>query len=285
MFGRFFGASWDAIMGFVSEARWALINVISATFLGVIVILLCRPSVEASFVFILFPWIFSAWRLFSLRRLLSVHLTGEAADFFAFEFFSKKTVAKPPTTGATTATATTGAGTGAQAPTITETGPLKNSTSDAYLKMVLNVFLGQTVLFICLVLYVNFTQGGIGAAVGLLMVLVIVAIWDKELFLKVFSATVKIMATVCVVWFLFALFPSAFQVAEFYFTRVTGGGVHVVESSTAKLVNENAEIKRKQKEARNNKVIDSINRWQVANPGVPLPQDYQNFLDRVARGE
>ena len=252
---------WNAVSGELVRIRWTLMTVLGATILGSALILLISPSIKVSICITLIPWLFTLYRLCSVRRMLNMHLTGESFEFLtALSNELKKLRGRPVENQE-------------------ETGVFDNEFIRAYLTVISKIFLAQTALFLILPLYVNYTFGGMTAAIVILMLMVVVAIDNFTSFKKMSRFTVKVAVVAYAVGLVFVLFPHV----GFYLDGLIGNKVNVISASTAKRVNDLTAIQKKQQEQIDNEFVDGVIAWQKANPGVKLPKEYEDALNK-ARG-
>lgn len=258
MIARFFSAMWNAVSGELVRIRWALMAVLGATILGAVLILVFSPSVGVSVWITLIPWLFTAYRLYSVQRLINVHITGEGSELLmALSNELKKLRGRPVENQE-------------------ETGVFDNEFIRAYFSVISNIFLVQTALFLVLPLYVNYTVGGITTAIIIAMLMVVIAIDNFTSLKKMSRFTVKIAVIAYAVGLVFVLFPHV----GFYFDGLIGSKINVISASTAKKVNDLAVIQKKQQEQIDNEFVDGIIAWQKANPGAKLPKEYEEALNR-----
>lgn len=261
MIARFFSAMWNAVSGELVRIRWALVTVLGATLMGAFLILALKLSIRVSVWVTLIPWLFTAYRLYSVQRLINVHVTGEGSEFLtALSNELKKLRGRP-------------------AKDQEATGVFDNEFIRAYFSVISNIFLVQTALFLVLPLYVNYTFGGMTTAIIILMLMVVIAIDNFASFRKMSRSTVKIAVIAYVVGLVFVLFPHV----GFYVDGLIGNKVNVVAASTAKRANDLAALQKKQQEQIDNEFVDGIIAWQKENPGVKLPKEYEDALNKARR--
>ncbi|EKE25486.1 MAG: hypothetical protein ACD_5C00141G0002 [uncultured bacterium] len=236
----------------IERMRFALISVAGATLLGVAFILIMKPSIGTSVCWTLPLWLFSAYRIFSIRRLIGLEITGKLVEFMGRLLRGRLRLA------------------------ISGLGYLGNELIVTYWRTISTTFLLQTALFLALPLYVNYTYGGVVVIIMIVMVSVIVAIRNYGMFERYLRYGINMLVVGYVIGIIFAMFPHA----GFYIGGLTKR-VSVVNASTAKKVNELNEIRSEQQEVIDNQFVDGIIAWQKKHPGQELPPEYQARLDRA----
>lgn len=244
----FFNLLWDAANGEIERMRNALTYICIATGVSGLLILIFRPTMGKCFWIIVVSWIFSLYHLFSIRRFIRLHITGETLEFLG------ALMANPihPTTGTTM---------------------FDNPFIRVYWNVITGICLFQSSLLLALPLYVNYTSGGLTEMIPITMLSVTLLILSPKIFKGVFAGTTGTMMLTYFVILIFVLFPQA----GFYTGKITGG-VHVVPASTAKLINEYNNVKAKQIEDVDNDCLKKGIAWQNANPGKKPPQWFTEAL-------
>lgn len=243
----------------LEKMRRALVVVVILTIVGVAAILFLKPTVGVCVWITLLPWIISMCKLFSIKRFIRMHVTGEVLEL------AHVSVKKP---------------TEAAAAPPQETGILDNPFIRIYLSVISNVLLAQTALFLMLPLYINYTVGGMTTAIIIVMLLVIVAIDNFTSFKSMSRFAVKASVVAYTVALIFMLFPQA----GFYANsckKSLPGEVSVIKPSTAKLFNELREVEEKQQLDEVNAYVQGIVEWRKAHPGEELPQEHKDALERA----
>ncbi len=197
-------------------------NVVFATIIVAVLILIFKPSM-AICAWILFPaWLLSAMMFFSPKQVFKVHVFGETLEGLTSlgQGLAKK-INKDEPDGGEPATKKK------------PTGPFSNATTDGFLSLVKNVFLFQTVLFLALPLYVNYTEGGLTLGIFVLMVVVVVALamW------RVFEFLSKIGIVLLVLLYSVGISSVLFPQIGFYSGKLFGD-THPVDRRVAKTENE-----------------------------------------------
>jgi len=248
---RFFALLWAAGTEELQRLRFLLISVFGATLIGAILILAFTPSVGACIWITLIPWLFTAYRLFSIERLIQVQLTDVTLGFAKSlgEILTKKEE---------------------------KSSFSENDLTKIYLLIISGIFFFQTALFLMLPLYVNFTEGGVTAVLLVVMLAVVVGIASAKFLAGIFRLLVKVTVVLYVVGLAFVLFPQI----GFYLSGVTGN-TQVVAPSTAKLTNHLFKLQRKQREEIDNRFVEGVIAWQEKHPGQDLPPAYQAAFDRA----
>jgi hypothetical protein len=254
MFTRFFAVLRTEGSDQIESLRFVLMSVIVTSVLSVVAILKIKPSVGVSVCITFLPWIFIGFRLFSISRFVGTHVIGEGIEFFSSLTKIFKGVKND----------------------FEETGALDNEFIRIYWSVVSGIFLAQTVLFLILPLYVNYTDGGFTTGIIMAMLVAIVLISSATFFMKIFRMAVVMTVVAYSVGLIFVLFPQT----NFYLTGLIGK-TNVVAMSTAKKVNELDALQSVQQEKINNDFINGIIVWQKANPGVELPTEYKEALQRA----
>lgn len=250
MFGKIINSLFVAGVGELRRVQFVLLSILIATAIGIVPILIYRPSVGTCIGITLVPWIFTAYRLFSIQRMLDVHLAGEAFELLtAFGSMGKNQ---------------------------NHNGAFDNQTIRLYLIAISGIFLVQTSLFLTLPLYVNYTDSGLATTILIVMLSVIIGISSGSFFVKMLRVAVAVTVVVYSALLVFVLFPQV----GFYLSGLVGQH-GLVAPSTAKLSNELVELQHKQQEKIDNDFVKGVIAWQEANPGVPLPKEYQDAFDRA----
>ncbi|HBI50552.1 MAG: hypothetical protein US57_C0008G0031 [Candidatus Moranbacteria bacterium GW2011_GWC2_37_73] len=294
MIWRMFALLWNAVEGELQQLRWVLITVLGATLLGAVPIVALSLSVEVSIWWTLAPWLYSAYRLFAVRRFINMHITGEileslqammgiinnamtsvaAATTVVVTTPSVVATVTPPTTTTTTTTTTP-----AVAAASESTGIFDNPFIRKYLTVISNIFLVQTALFLILPLYVNYTMGGKTTAIIIVMLLTIIAIDNLVSFKKLSRFTVKVAVVAYTVGLVFVLFPQA----GFYINELVGDKIKIIPPSTAKLVNDIDEFQKNKKIEANDKFLKDVAEYQKRHPKEDMPQAIKDEILRIKR--
>lgn len=248
MIERFFSLLWNAAGDEINRLRWMLISIVAATLVGVLPILAFRPSVGECFWITLVPWVFSMYRLFSIRRFIRLHVTGEVVEVVGALFESHT-----PATG---------------------TGIFDNYFIRTYLSIISGILLVQTALFLIMPLYVNHTAGGFTTGIVIAMLAVAIAIISVEFFAAMFRVVVIGTLSVYFVGLIFVLVP---QIT--LYARGAIGPSKIVPVSTAKLINKYDDLQKKQREKAENDYLEYLIRWQQDNPGKKLSEKAQKWFD------
>lgn len=255
-----FGTIWNALFtehGELARLREVLISVVVATIVGILPILMFRPSIGVCLWITLIPWMFSAYRLFSINRLVGVHLTGEgleAAEALA-EVLLKKVDSSVPDVLAE------------------KTGIFDNPLIRIYLRIISGIFFFQTSLFLMLPLYVNYTVGGFTAMILVTMMSAMMIIISAKFSQKALVVASVAMMLVYSAGLILYLFP---QIG--FHTRGLTERIHVVPASTAQIAEEIKDLQAKQLEEIDNKYLNQVLEWQKANPGKEPPQWFKDAL-------
>jgi|GEM_PF-2088856 len=246
----------------IEKMRRCLVSVIVLTIIGVALLLFIRPAIGPSFYFTLIPWVLSAYYLFSIKRITTMHLTGES-----FEFLSALSAGlKKSREGGTTETKEA-------------TGLFDNEFIRNYLSVIFGIFLVQTSLFLIIPLYVNYSMGGMTTVIIILMLLTIIAIDNFTSFQKMSRFTVKMAVIAYTIGLVIVLVPQV----GFYASYIGGDRINIVPQSTAKIANEINQLRAKQREEQNNARLREGLDWQRNNPGQELPSAYKEKVQEVGR--
>ena len=244
---------WNALFGENGELariREVLISVIVATAVSFLIILMFRPSIGVCIWLTLIPWVFSAYRLFSIERLIRVHIAGEILE-------TAEALINPKSAKI-------------------ETGVFENEFSWTYLKIISGIFFVQTTLFLMSYLYVNYTTGGITPVILIAMMSTMLVTISRKFSVKVFVAAAVVTMFLCSVGLFFYLFPQV----GFYTGKITEN-IHVVPASTAQRINKIESVRAKQIEDADNEYLEKVLAWQEANPGKEPPQWYKDALAKM----
>ncbi len=251
---------WNALFGEGGELdrfRAVLVSVAVATAVGLLLILMIRPSIGVCIWITLLSWMFSAYRLFSINRLVGVHLTGEgleAAEALATVLLKKVEGSAPDVPAE-------------------KTGIFDNPLIRTYLRIITVIFFIQTALFLMSYLYVNYTTGGITEVILIIMLSTVLIIAKPKTFTKGFA----IVAVVMVLVYSVGLVPHLFPQIGFH-TRGITEKIHIVPASTAQIAEEIKDLQAKQLEEIDNKYLNQVLEWQKANPGKEPPQWFKDAL-------
>jgi len=252
--GNFFGRLRDLSREELADLRKCLIVVWSLTIFGVVAILAIKPAIEISVWITVFPWMYSAYRLYSVRRIINVHLTGEALEL------ARVPVADPSEPRQ-------------------ETGVFDNDFIRGYLSIISNIFLVQTALFLVLPLYVNYTFGGMTAAIVILMLMVVIAIDNFTSFKRLSRFTVKVAVVAYTVGLVFVLFPQT----GFYMNELVGDRIKIIPASTAKLVNDIDDFQKQKKIEANDKFLKDVAEYQKRHPKEEMPQAIRDEIKKIKK--
>lgn len=246
MFG-YLRALWVRGEDIGREATWAAALLCGLTAIVIAIELIFRPGVGWCIAISTPIWIYSATRIFSVRRYIEVHIGGEALEFI-------KAIPNQP-------------------------GVLTNQLADSYWRTISNLFLLQTVLFLGLPLYVNYTKAGAAYAVIIVMIGVALALAEWKVFQIAFRYATIAVIICMVVGVLMAMFPQLrfYTGADKYLSKAIPG-------STAGKVAEIDRLRRKQREAKWNKLLDEAHQWQKNNPGEELPQNHKDVIEAAGKG-
>lgn len=248
---RIIRALWAVAGNELDKLRWTLISIVLVTAVGIISILWFKPEVDNCILISFAIFIFSIYRLFSVRRFINLHLTGEALEILE-ALFSKEA-------GSTIASI--------------DTGAFDNPFIRGYLGIISQIILVQTSVFLMLTLYINFTYGGAICAIIIIMLAAIILIDNTQFFVKTFRFAVKITIFIYSIALVFMLFPHVgLYLGKYVKTSM-------VDSSTAKKVNELHALQRKQQAEIHNKFLGGVIEWQKKHPGEELPPEYQAKLE------
>lgn len=204
---RFFALLWAAGTEELQRLRFLLISVSGATLIGAILILALHPSVGVCIWITLIPWLFTAYRLFSIERLIQVQLTDVTLGFAKSlgEILTKKEE---------------------------KSSFSENDLTKIYLLIISGIFFFQTALFLMLPLYVNFTEGGVTPVILILMIAVVIGIASAKFLAGIFRLLVKVTVVLYVVGLAFVLFPQI----GFYANKFVGD-THLVDPRVASVEN------------------------------------------------
>ncbi|MEI7890735.1 MAG: hypothetical protein WCI36_02090 [bacterium] len=239
----------------VRNIKLDLYYVIFWTILGVGLLLVFRPTVESSFLFTFIPWIASFILLFSVNHLINIHVAGEGLEF---------------------ASALTGVGTTEDTK---ETTLLENVFSDMYWSAIKGIFLAQSILFLMLPLYINYTAGGNAMAIAICMVSVVIAI-SAATFFKMMFGFLSLMTVLayCFGGILILFPPIAFQ-----FNHFIGNKINFSSIEAYKIANETESIRAGQRESKKIEELKRARDWQRNNPCQELPQYYKQTVEEIGR--
>ncbi len=232
----------------VAQVKWTLLVVFIATVVGIIPAF-CGASIVVSVCFAFPFWVFSGYRILSVRRYIYIAAAGEIEDAFR------------------------------------AIGPEKNETiwdsqtAANYRKVAVYTWLLQTVIFLTAPLYFNFTDGGRSWLLILIMVLAAITMVSIKASLRIFRGAAVIIITLFIVMSVLQLFP---HVAVW--SGLSKFSERSVPIETIKKLQELHNIKKKQKDAINNAVLDAIKKWQLENPGEDLPPEFQEAIEAASRG-
>lgn len=231
----------------LDKMRRCLIVVLAATGIGILTTLLFRPEMANSFWLSLLLWIYSGYRLFSISRYVKIHILGEALE-------GVKAVPVKP-------------------------GILDNDLAKLYLKLITSIYFVQTILFLGVPLYVNYTEGGVGLLIPILMVTVAAGILMGTFFPKVFVAGAVVILLIFSVGIVSEMFP---QIAVYtgYYEKVA----KIIPGSNAKLINRINELRKRQIAEINDALLQDALEWQKNHPGEDLSEGYQEVIDASKRG-
>lgn len=245
-------------MNEMRHLRLNLMYVIFWTVVGVVLLLVCKPTMATFAWFTLVPWLASAYFLFSIQRFIRLHIAGEGIEFLGAMSDAMRRLR------------------GGNVETREQTGAFDNEFIRNYISVISNVFLVQTALFLLIPLYVNYTLGGKATAIIIVMLCVIVAIDNFASFRKISRFATKAMVISYVVGLTFVLFPHA----GFYLGGLTNK-VDVISVSAAKKVNDLDKLQKEQQEKIDNDFLDGVIAWQKAHPGSELPKEYKEALNKA----
>lgn len=244
---HFLGTIWNMATDEGRRLRGCLISVAIATLGGTLLLVVFSPSVGCSFV-ITFPiWLWTCYRVASVNRYIRVHILGEGLDVFQLT----------PAHGHV----------------------LDNDLARLYRRVMASILLLQTILFLGLPLYFNYTQGGRMLIVPMIMVAVAITLISWRFSVGAFSAFAGIVLVVFSVGMFLAMFP---QVG--YYVGLEKGLARLVPGSSAQKVNEIEKMRRKQIERLNNVALEEAKKWRGNNPGKPLPPEFQRVIEAVEKG-
>jgi hypothetical protein len=198
--GNFCSSLWNTGIDELNSLRDCLISVLIATAIGIILMLVFRPSIKVCLWIALLPCLFTAYRLFSIRKFIIVHITGEILERLNIHVVALEQPAVP-------------------------TSIFNNPFIKKYWEVVSGIFLAQILLFLLLPLYVNYTAGDITAAVAIIMLLVMIAISCFEIFLALFRGAVVLTIILYSIGLFFLLFP---QVSPYMKDLLSASNVNVM---------------------------------------------------------
>ena len=196
-------------------------NIVVATIIASGCILIFTPSIAICAWILLPGWLLSAIMLFSPKQIFKIHVFGETLEGLTSlgQGLAKK-INKDEPDGGEPATKKK------------PTGPFSNATTDGFLSLVKNVFLFQTVLFLALPLYVNYTEGGLTLGIFILMVVVVVALAMWRVFEFLSKVGIVLLVLLYSVGISSVLFP---QIG--YYSSKLFGDIHPVDRRVAKVEN------------------------------------------------
>lgn len=231
----------------LDKMRRCLIVVLAATGVGILTLLLFRPEMGNSFWFSFLLWAYSGYRLFSISRYVKIHVLGETLEGI------KAVPVKP--------------------------GILENDLARLYLKLITSIYFVQTILFLGVPLYLNYTEGGVGLLIPILMVTVAAGILMGSFFPKVFVAGAVVILLIFSISIFSELFP---QIAVYtgYYEKVA----KIIPGSNAKLINRINELRKRQIAEINDALLQDALEWQKNHPGEDLSEGYREIIDASRRG-
>ncbi|TSD01733.1 MAG: Uncharacterized protein Athens071425_339 [Parcubacteria group bacterium Athens0714_25] len=167
---------WSSNKETLRMLRDTLIVVIIATVIGSLSILIFRPTIEHAYWFPGICWVFAAYRLFSIGRYIRIHITGEGLEAIHL--------------------------------TSNQPGVLNNELAKLYWKIITNVFLAQTMIFLSLPVYINYTEGKASLLLPAMMILVAISIANWKSATAVFRFIGTIVIIVFLAEFMFGFMPN-----------------------------------------------------------------------------
>lgn len=252
MIGRFFATMFFLANREAERMRRCLVAVLFATIIGAIPILLFRPSVGICLWITLVPLVFSAYKLFSIRRFIFADIAGEVLEALHMR------VDDPANPNPSTSI-------------------VDNKFIRIYLSVISGIFAAQVGLFLLLPLYVNYTVGGFTALILITMISAIMIIASHGFFAKTYMALVGIACVVYVIGLVLYLFP---QIS--YYLPLSR--IDVISVSSAKIIRETDELRKQQIEALNNGRLRAIMDWQRENPTKDLPEEFKKVQEAAGKG-
>ncbi len=218
-------------------------------------------SVEASICWLLIPWLFTAYRLFSIRRIIDFQVAGEVFESLRSPLSTLRMMW------------------GVETETQERAEVFHSPLVIMYLNIIIGLFFFQTGLFLALPLYVNYTTGGVVPIIALAMVSVIILIASPSFFMEASKASVVLVAFAYFVGFTFYLIPQL----GFYMNYVGADKIKLVPASTARIVNEIKAVEAKQQEEINNARLRQGLALRKANPGKDLPPEYKTISENASK--
>ena len=213
-------------------------NIVVATIIISGCILIFRPSMAICAWVLLPGWLLSAIMLFSPKQIFKIHVFGEALEgITGIGGGLLKSIAS--------ITKKAGEASGGKSDKKKSTGIFSNEATSGFLSLVMNVFLVQTVLFLSLPLYVNYTEGGLTVGIFILMVGFVLAKTIWKIFKPVLQLGVVSMALLYVVGISLVMFPQI----GYYSTKFLGD-THPVDRRVAKVENEILSVSQENKTAK-----------------------------------
>lgn len=171
---------WDILTTWgndeIDELRFAILAVIISTVVGVLSIVVFRPTIENAYWLPVICWFFSAYRIFSIKRYVTIHLTGEGLEALRI--------------------------------TSNQPGVLNNELAKTYWKVITNLFLAQTMIFLSLPVYINYTEGKASLLLPTMMILVAISIANWKSATTVFRVIGTIVIVVFLAEFMFGFAPN-----------------------------------------------------------------------------
>lgn len=171
---------WDILTTWgndeIDELRFAILAVIISTVVGVLSIVVFRPTIENAYWLPVICWFFSAYRIFSIKRYVTIHLTGEGLEALRI--------------------------------TSNQPGVLNNELAKTYWKVITNLFLAQTMIFLSLPVYINYTEGKASLLLPTIMILVAISIANWKSATTVFRVIGTIVIVVFLAEFMFGFAPN-----------------------------------------------------------------------------
>ncbi|MCK9378894.1 MAG: hypothetical protein M0P97_01990 [Candidatus Moranbacteria bacterium] len=171
---------WDILTTWgndeIDELRFAILAVVASTVIGALSIVIFRPTIENAYWFPVICWFFSAYRIFSIKRYVTIHLTGEGLEALRI--------------------------------TSNQPGVLDNELAKLYWKIITNVFLAQTMIFLSLPVYINYTEGKASLLLPAMMIIVAISIANWKSATTVFRFIGTIIIIVFLAEFIFGFTPN-----------------------------------------------------------------------------
>lgn len=246
---NFFAALWGSGKKEFDKLGYCFTAVFVATIAGIVPILVFRPSMGICFWITLAPWLFTAYRLFSIHRFIGIHITGEILEFAHAPIADPKS--KKPTS------------------------IFENPFIRTYLSVISGIFLVQTVAFLLLPLFVNYTVGGVTAIIVIVMLCVVAIIGSWTFFAKAFRFGAVFACVLYSAGLILYLFP---QIGYY-----TGFGVQLIPASSAEIVRDIESLRNQQVEDANNAKLREALKWQKSNPTKQLPEEYIDVIEAAGR--